>query len=1047
MTSPAGPGEVESPDPLALALRNARAEATGVAGGTRSRVTVIVPTPYARERVHRANREPDAESVGQHTAPRQRGNVDVLTPEGLVRALGAPVLQARGQRPAPSCVDRAAARAAARESGGWAAEVSATDDREGRGDVLHDAVAEMRRGTAETIAALARRTGRVGDLARLTIHTGIVLRAHGFADPVDIDTAARMMAASGDVGAGLGAVVMLDTGTARPAVRRVLASLAARLGATDVPGAVLPPLLTERRECPDADEEGGAALRTVVAAVESGASFADIAVFHPPGAMYARMLRQHLVSAGIEVRGPTPHGLDRTLTGRALLGVLDLSLSDWARRDVMRWMTSFPLTESPGGSRTEGTGPVVPAADWDAMSAVAGVGRGAGPWQERLAAYGRSDDGPGAPLPREGAEAASRLARFVGELMTRASPPHGGWGAWATWATSLLDRYLTPDRTWPGHEVTAARQVRHALRSLGELDAFGSTPDATAFRKAVAVALRDEARHVLEDGDAGTEGGVLVAPFAHGRGLHLDTAVAVGLRDDLGDDQVSTSSVLDDKERRIDATGTLRTRLEHRLAARDDVHAALRAAQRRRVGTVALVDRRSGAVVSSPTWLESMVGTRTRSRPAQSFSAGVLATVSPASVGEFELRDTMRWTARHGDVAGAPLVRRSPRLGAAVAAIRARRGDTFTRFDGRLTPGLVPRFTPDAPVSPTRLETYVQCPRRFLFDRVLGVATRPDPEETWQIGPADRGSLVHAILEEYVVTRLDGAPRSLERLLETAEEHFSRARTRGLVGVSLLWDLEQATIRRDLARFYREEENLEPVAAEFPFGTSDTDAAPPVAIPVSGDRVVPFAGRADRVDRTPSGSLVVSDYKTGAQRLLADVVRDPVAGGRLLQLPVYALAARARFGSDAGTEPVVARYWLLSEHRSAPSYRLSVTDAVLDRFRHIVGLIVAAIESGVFAGAPTGRTPDRRFAACRYCDFDVVCPPTRARQLARKWSDAGLAPWRALGDAETPENLEGLGVAGLLDEGDLPEDDASTAADELTDNEASAPPDADVEWS
>jgi hypothetical protein len=168
-----------------------------------------------------------------------------------------------------------------------------------------------------------------------------------------------------------------------------------------------------------------------------------------------------------------------------------------------------------------------------------------------------------------------------------------------------------------------------------------------------------------------------------------------------------------------------------------------------------------------------------------------------------------------------------------------------------------------------------------------------------------------------------------------------------------------------------------------------------------------------------------------------------VAGGRLLQLPVYALAAHARFGATAGAdaregegpEPVHARYWLLSEHRSAPCYRLSVTDPVLRRFGDVVSLIVAAIESGAFPGAPGGRAPDRRFSACRYCDYDQVCPSDRARQWTRKRDDDGLAAWRTLAGAEVPDGVGGLASAGVLDEasavyGDAPGDAPGDEDDE-----------------
>ncbi len=60
--------------------------------------------------------------------------------------------------------------------------------------------------------------------------------------------------------------------------------------------------------------------------------------------------------------------------------------------------------------------------------------------------------------------------------------------------------------------------------------------------------------------------------------------------------------------------------------------------------------------------------------------------------------------------------------------------------------------------------------------------------------------------------------------------------------------------------------------------------------------------------------------------MLSGLKKDPVAGGRLLQLPIYAMAARARFGAPG--ETVQARYWLLSQKRVAPCFSLTITDEV-----------------------------------------------------------------------------------------------------------------------
>ena len=81
-------------------------------------------------------------------------------------------------------------------------------------------------------------------------------------------------------------------------------------------------------------------------------------------------------------------------------------------------------------------------------------------------------------------------------------------------------------------------------------------------------------------------------------------------------------------------------------------------------------------------------------------------------------------------------------------------------------------------MSATRFETYAKCPRRYLFDRVLRVSERVRPEELWRIEPITRGTLVHAILEEYVAERVAGAPRSLERLLAIADDRLDDGRER-----------------------------------------------------------------------------------------------------------------------------------------------------------------------------------------------------------------------------------------------------------------------------
>jgi hypothetical protein len=165
------------------------------------------------------------------------------------------------------------------------------------------------------------------------------------------------------------------------------------------------------------------------------------------------------------------------------------------------------------------------------------------------------------------------------------------------------------------------------------------------------------------------------------------------------------------------------------------------------------------------------------------------------------------------------------------------------------------------------------------------------------------------------------------------------------------------------------------------------------------------------VDRTAAGHLMVSDYKTGRQGRMSDLTRDPVAAGKLLQLPLYAMAALARFG---GRRPVHARYWLLSSERSAPCFHLVVTDDIDARFRQVVRIIADGVEDGCFPGVP-GVPANGRFSNCVGCDFDAVCPTSRDRQWGRSYNTPELRGLVSLVNGDVPDGLTGSVVKRFVD--------------------------------
>jgi RecB family exonuclease len=987
--------------------------ASCVVGACRRRagrpVTVVVPTPWAAVAARR-----DLARLCPEVA------IDVLSAEELVRRLAAPGLAVKARHEAPVAARDEAIRAEALLAG---SRLAAVVDRRGGPAAVRRALDELGACTPAGRAAV-RRAG-AGDTAATVVDLLDPVRARlhgaGLADVADLHQAAADAPASAVT--ALGAVVAFGcsswpgpSSTARPPLGRLLHRVAAGTDLFTVADARSQPV-TDVRPCADPDEEVRVAVRSALEALDAGVPVHRVAVLHPAGAAYARMAHQYLVGSGVPVDGPGFRTLDRTAAGRCLLGALELAVVDWRRDAVVTWLATAPVCDGPE------SGPV-PARRWDRLSAAAGVVRGPGQWHDRLGAVAdSSSDG----------EDARWLADFMAGLVRRTGPdPAPGarrWSARAARARAVLDHYL-PDTApsgsgrgarWPDDERAARAQVRAVVAELSHADGVeAAPPDDARFRAALRARLEETPLVTAPShpgggaendgtGGGGPTPGILVAPVGAEAGMRLHTVAVVGLSDDLVPAQPTEDPLLPEAVRGLPAQGGLTTRAERARRERRQLGAALAAGTERRVATFAVRDPRSRSPRRPSRWLDGAVTSGARWHPLASFAGDVADGARPVTAVEPALHALHRAVARGGDAAWSPVFTGSARALAGLAMWRARLDPSFTRFDGHVGVGLVTAFDPTRPVSATRLETYAECPRRFLFARELQAQRRTRPEDLWSIEPAERGTLVHAILEQYVLERLEGAPASSTRLQDIASARFAAAEAEGRVGRPLPWRLEQQRIRRDLARFHAEEGDLEPLAAELAFG--EADGAPAVTVVLDDGRQVSFRGRADRVDRSPGGQLVVSDYKTGRQPDLGRLIGDPVVQGRRLQLPLYALAARQRFGAGGDTH---ARYWLLSSERSASCYHLRVTAAVEDRFRRVIGLIADGIEAGVFPAIP-GRPVDGGFAGCRWCDYDAICPVTRDRQWQAKRDAARLRPVVELIDNEAPAHLHGAVVRGFVD--------------------------------
>jgi len=178
-----------------------------------------------------------------------------------------------------------------------------------------------------------------------------------------------------------------------------------------------------------------------------------------------------------------------------------------------------------------------------------------------------------------------------------------------------------------------------------------------------------------------------------------------------------------------------------------------------------------------------------------------------------------------------------------------------------------------ASLSPSALETYLQCPYQYFGARLMRLKPRP-------MRPQDRldfltqGNIVHEVLSRWWAER-----PNLEELFEEIFERFVKEKnipsgyhTERLRN-SMLLDLQAFAAHDKWPRGAFESRMEE----KFTFALSDT---------------VQISGKMDRLDVAPDGTAYVIDYKYSAKAR----TKDKLTNENLLQAPLYFMAAEKYFG-------------------------------------------------------------------------------------------------------------------------------------------------------
>jgi ATP-dependent helicase/nuclease subunit B len=971
-------------------------------------VTVLVPTNSVGVSARRRLASGELGSV----SATGRGVVGVafLTVYRLAELLGSAELAAAGRRPVSTPVVASAVRRALARSPGLFEPVAEHPATEEALVAAHRELADL---DSAQLDVLAAQHPRAREVVRLHRSAKSLLEREWYDEHDLMRVATEVARAGGPLVRELGTVICFlpqrwstpaagllralaeQTGlevivglTGSEAADEQVGASLRRIGAEIAAGSTVgiePVAGTEVWNTSDPDDEVRTIVRGVVDAMRAGVPLERMAVLYASGEPYARLLHEHFVLADIAHNGATTRSMSDAALGRGLLKLFALVDSDFGRDDVCGLFASAPVLDGRGRS--------VPAARWERISRQAGVVRGADQWRTRLDAYAASF-AAGEWGDRERAQVEA-LGSFVAGLAADLDPARlpTTWSGLAQFAHRLIRRCFGAEArrsAWPPFEQVAARRVEAVLDRLGTLDAIDPGPTIESFRRTFELELdaaRDRVGHL---GD-----GVLVGPVGMALGVDLDRVWVCGLAEGLFPSVPTDDPLLGDRDRAA-LGGELRLRSDRTADDERALLAALASTSDARVCTYPRGDlRRSTEHVPSRFLAATIAAVDDAVRSIPSYAYAATHVAFPANRHELEVRAA---------VAGEPWVESEPAVARGLELTSARASNAFTRFDGNLghLAERLARISPAHPervTSPTRLQTWAECPHAYFMDTVLHVQPIEPPEDIMQLTPLERGTLMHEVLDRFLAEAREraGAGRpwtdaDRDRLRAIAADVSTETEARGVTGRRLLWDRERRIIASELEAFlaadqtFREGGVAATVATELPFGMPEAPGTA-IALALGDGRIVRVRGKADRVDQRADGSLVVIDYKTGSFTDYTAISQDePLGGGAHLQLPVYAYAARAAYGTpDTAVE---AFYWFVGRGNNRRiGYRV---DADVDAaFTTAVRAIVDGIEGGVFFARPPEPAPNP-FVRCKFCDPDAMGTTDRWREFQRKF--AALVP-------------------------------------------------------
>ncbi len=347
----------------------------------------------------------------------------------------------------------------------------------------------------------------------------------------------------------------------------------------------------------------------------------------------------------------------------------------------------------------------------------------------------------------------------------------------------------------------------------------------------------------------------------------------------------------------------------------------------------------------------------------------------------------------------------------------------FTEYDG-FVPEAGPELSPtnaERKVSPSRLETFGACPRRFFFR--YGLEIYPPDEwsvdpERW-LDPITLGSLVHGLFERFMreLTSKDQSPRldrDLPRLLEMLEEAICEYQkeipcpNEDALQRQKHWLEESCEIFLEKEEEYCQSTGARPWVLEAAIGLDEEPRSPldcrePISLGLNNGQLIRLGGRIDRVDRlNANGSecYAIWDYKSGSD--WGFELDSPFQQGRKLQSLLYVGMLRHRLTAVGKNKDAAITFGYFFPNSKTQGKRIEWTATALKQGDEILQDLCLMIQRGAF---PATTNPDD----CKFCDYTNVCQDARLvaidsiRMTSSDRNKASLGLWKKLRAVESED--------------------------------------------